>query len=130
MIFRLFLLTKVIIYDNLLTCEKELQIKNNERMSTESFTTNKKERMQEGVSLAQGEKKHLAGQQLTPRYEVVQQLKDARKAQDMTQEVLAERVGTKKSNISRFESGKYNPSLDFLIKVAGSLGKQVQIRIK
>ena len=84
-------------------------------MSTESFTTNKKERMQEGVSLAQGEKKHLAGQQLTPRYEVVQQLKDARKAQDMTQEVLAERVGTKKSNISRFESGKYNPSLDFLI---------------
>lgn len=35
-------------------------------MSTESFTTNKKERMQEGVSLAQGEKKHLAGQQLTP----------------------------------------------------------------
>ena len=91
-------------------------------MSTESFTTNKKERMQEGVSLAQGEKKHLAGQQLTPRYEVVQQLKDARKAQDMTQEVLAERVGTKKSNISRFESGKYNPSLDFLIKVAGSLG--------
>jgi len=39
-------------------------------------------------------------------------------------------VGTKKSNISRFESGKYNPSLDFLIKVAGSLGKQVQIRIK
>ena len=56
--------------------------------------------MQEGVSLAQGEKKHLAGQQLTPRYEVVQQLKDARKAQDMTQEVLAERVGTKKSNIS------------------------------
>ena len=40
------------------------------------------ERMQEGVSLAQGEKKHLAGQQLTPRYEVVQQLKDARKAHD------------------------------------------------
>ena len=55
--------------------------------------------MQEGVSLAQGEKKHLAGQQLTPRYEVVQQLKDARKAQDMTQEVLAERVGNEKSLI-------------------------------
>ena len=65
-------MTKVIIYDNLLTCEKRIAAyKNNERMSTESFTTNKKERMQEGVSLAQGEKKHLAGQQLTPRYEVV-----------------------------------------------------------
>ena len=67
---------------------------------------------------------------LTPRYEVVEQLKSARKAQNVTQEVLAERVGTKKSNISRFESGRYNPSLDFLIKVADSLGKQIQIRIR
>ena len=67
---------------------------------------------------------------LTPRYEGVEQLKSARKAQNVTQEVLAERVGTKKSNISRFESGRYNPSLDFLIKVADSLGKQIQIRIR
>ena len=65
-----------------------------------------------------------------PRQAVVEQLKQARLSQDMTQEVLAERVGTKKSNISRFESGKYNPSLDFLVKVAGSLGKQIHIRIK
>ena len=57
---------------------------------------------------------------LTPRYEVVEQLKSARKAQNVTQ----------KSNISRFESGRYNPSLDFLIKVADSLGKQIQIRIR
>ena len=67
---------------------------------------------------------------LTPRYEVVEQLKSARKAQNVTQEVLAERVGTQKSNISRFESGRYNHSLDFLIKVADSLGKQIQIRIR
>ncbi|MBD5556270.1 MAG: helix-turn-helix transcriptional regulator [Roseburia sp.] len=67
---------------------------------------------------------------LAPRYEVVEQLKAARKAQDITQEVLAERVGTKKSNISRFESGKYNPSLDFLVKIAESLGKQIHIKIK
>ena len=60
----------------------------------------------------------------------MEQLKSARKAQNVTQEVLAERVGTKKSNISRFESGRYNPSLDFLIKVADSLGKQIQIRIR
>ena len=68
--------------------------------------------------------------ELTPRYEIVEQLKAARKALDMTQEDLAAKVGTKKSNISRFESGRYNPSLDFLIKVAGSLGKQIQIQIK
>lgn len=68
--------------------------------------------------------------ELITRFEVVEQLKAARKAQDMTQEALAARVGTKKSNISRFESGRYNPSLDFLIKVAGSLGKQLQIKVK
>lgn len=63
------------------------------------------------------------------RYEVVEQLKNARRSQNVTQEMLAERVGTKKSNISRFESGKYNPSLDFLIKVAEGLGKRIHIRI-
>ncbi|MDD6058474.1 MAG: helix-turn-helix transcriptional regulator [Clostridiales bacterium] len=67
---------------------------------------------------------------LSTRLAAVEQLKNARKAQDMTQETLAERVGTKKSNISRFESGKYNPSLDFLVKIADSLGKQIQIKIK
>ena len=68
--------------------------------------------------------------QLTPRYEIVELLKTARKAQDITQEDLAQRVGTKKSNISRFESGRYNPSLDFLIKVSNSLGLQLQITLK
>lgn len=67
---------------------------------------------------------------LTPRYELVAQLKAARKAQDMTQEDLAARVGTKKSNISRFESGRYNPSLDFVIKIADSLGKQIQFYVE
>ena len=68
--------------------------------------------------------------ELTPRYELVEQLKAARKAQDMTQADLAAMVGTKKSNISRFESGRYNPSLDFIIKIAVSLGKQIQINLK
>lgn len=67
---------------------------------------------------------------LSARLQAVEQLRAARKSLDMTQEVLAERVGTKKSNISRFESGTYNPSLDFLVKVADSLGKQVQIKIQ
>jgi len=68
--------------------------------------------------------------ELAPRYELVEQLKAARKAQDMTQEDLAARIGTKKSNISRFESGRYNPSLDFVIKIAGSLGKQIQFHVR
>ena len=61
--------------------------------------------------------------------DVARQLKAARRSRGMTQEVLAERVGTKKSNISRLESGRYNPSLEFLVKVAGGLGTKVQVKI-
>ena len=66
----------------------------------------------------------------SPRLDIVRQLKEVRKAEGMTQEELAELVGTKKSNISRLESGRYNPSLDFLVKVAGGLGKKIQVRVK
>ncbi len=69
-------------------------------------------------------------QEQSARQDVAEQLKSARKAQGVTQECLADRVGTKKSNISRLESGKYNPSLDFLVKVAKGLGKQIQIKVK
>jgi transcriptional regulator with XRE-family HTH domain len=65
-----------------------------------------------------------------PRESVVRQLKNYRKDQGMTQAQLAERVGTKKSNISRLESGRYNPSLDFLVKVADGLGRQITMKVK
>lgn len=67
---------------------------------------------------------------LKPRYEVISQIIEARKKMHMTQEELALRVGTRKSNISRLESGSYNPSLDFLIKIAKSLDKDVHIEIR
>lgn len=67
---------------------------------------------------------------LKPRYEAISQIIEIRNSQNITQEELALRVGTQKSNISRFESGTYNPSLDFLVKIARSLGKEVHIEIK
>ena len=69
-------------------------------------------------------------ERLRPRYEAIEKIIKARKEQNMTQSELAERVGTQKSNISRFESGNYNPSLDFLIKIAESLGKTLSVQIK
>lgn len=69
-------------------------------------------------------------EKLKPRYEVISQIIEVRNAQHVTQEELALRVGTQKSNISRFESGAYNPSLDFLVKVAKSLGKELHIEIR
>lgn len=68
-------------------------------------------------------------ERLKPRYEAIEQIIRARKEQNMTQEELAKRVGTQKSNISRLESGNYNPTLDFLVKVAESLGKHLSIHL-
>lgn len=69
-------------------------------------------------------------EKLKPRYDVISQIIEERDKQNITQEELALRVGTQKSNISRLESGTYNPSLDFLIKIAHSLGKEMQIVLK
>ena len=63
------------------------------------------------------------------RGEVATQLRTLRKAQDMTQAELADIVGTKKSNISRLESGRYNPSLDLMVKVAAGLGRSIRIEL-
>ena len=68
-------------------------------------------------------------EKLKPRYEAIEQIIKARKEQNMTQDELAKRVGTQKSNISRLESGNYNPSLDFLTKVSEALGKSLNIQL-
>jgi transcriptional regulator with XRE-family HTH domain len=39
-------------------------------------------------------------------------------------------MGTKQSAISRFESGKANPTLDFLYRLADALGAQMKVTIK
>ncbi len=80
--------------------------------------------------LMKDEKFRVEYDKLKPRYAVISQIIETRNAQRLTQEELAFRVGTQKSNISRFESGSYKPSLDFLVKVAKSLGKEVHIEIR
>ena len=55
------------------------------------------------------------------------QLRQARIAKHMTQQTVAELAGTQRSNISRMESGKYNPSLDFILKVAEAMDLELNI---
>jgi len=69
-------------------------------------------------------------EKLKPRYELISEVIKARREQNITQEELALRVGTQKSNISRLESGTYNPSLDFLSKLAKGLGKEIHIELR
>lgn len=79
-----------------------------------------KERYSDGI---------VTSQALQARHSIAQELRDTRHQLNLTQESLAELAGTQKSNISRMESGKYNPSLDFLVKIADSMGKHIDIHI-
>ena len=67
---------------------------------------------------------------LAPEYEVIKQIVQARAEQNLTQQELADRTGIKQSNISRLESGHYNPSLEFLKKIASGLGKELHIEFR
>jgi predicted transcriptional regulator len=67
---------------------------------------------------------------LAPQYELIKEVIAARIEQNISQTELARRAGTKQSNISRFESGNYNPSLAFLVKIAEALGKELSVSIQ
>ena len=61
---------------------------------------------------------------------ISEMLKDARKDAGMTQEQLAEKVGTKKSYISRLENGKCDIQLSTLYRIFElGLGKKVNLLI-
>lgn len=64
---------------------------------------------------------------LRPRYEIVESAIKARIKNKMTQEDVAKKMKTTKTSISRFESGDYNPSLEFLIRLSGALGRQLKV---
>jgi len=67
---------------------------------------------------------------LAPQYEIIKAIMQARIEQNLTQQELAERVQTAQSNISRLESGSYNPSLAFLLKIASALNKNLTVSLK
>lgn len=62
-----------------------------------------------------------------PQYEVIRAAIASRKEAGLTQKQLAEKMGTKQANISRFENGNANPSLEFLQKMASCMGKTLHI---
>ena len=52
----------------------------------------------------------------------------ARIERGLTQEQLAKKIGTKQSVISRLESGRANPSVAFLKKLAAALNSNLEIK--
>lgn len=67
---------------------------------------------------------------LVPKYEVIAQLLRARTKAGLTQDAVAERMGTTKSAVSRLEgAGKHAPSLSTLRKYALAVGCELQVRL-
>lgn len=71
-----------------------------------------------------------AVKELEPEYEIIKEIVEARIKQGLTQEELAQRIGTRQANISRLESGEANPSLRFMKKLAAGLGKELHITFR
>lgn len=67
---------------------------------------------------------------LQPEFAVIRALIEARMRKGVTQEDLAKRIGTKQSVISRLESGRANPSVAFLKKLAQALNSHLEIRFR
>jgi len=62
-------------------------------------------------------------------YQLIKEIIQARLEQNLTQNDLAQLIGTRQSNISRLENGNANPSLEFLEKIASALGKKIEIHL-
>lgn len=65
---------------------------------------------------------------LQPEFALVQAMIDARVHKRVTQKDLARKIGTKQSVISRLETGRGNPSVAFLKKLAAALNTRLEIR--
>ena len=66
-----------------------------------------------------------AAEELEPAYQVAR----LRILRGLSQQQLAEMVGTKQPSIARLESGKVEPRLGFLRRVVEALGGRLEIRI-
>jgi len=64
---------------------------------------------------------------LEPQYQIARAIIAARLESGLTQAQLAEKASLPQSNISRLESGTFNPTVQTLEKVAAGLGKKLEV---
>lgn len=68
-------------------------------------------------------------ERLGPIYALVGAMVDARHEAGLTQQQLAERMGTTQSVVARLENAHHMPSLDLVTRYAAALGRQVQFEL-
>lgn len=65
----------------------------------------------------------------TQEFCIAQTLREERLRAGLTQQQLADRVGTKKTYISRIENGKVDIHLTTLFRLFGGLGKRISVAV-
>lgn len=64
---------------------------------------------------------------LEPEFKLAVSMIDARRAQKLTQEELAQKAGVTQNTIARLESGTNNPTIATVSRVASALGKELKL---
>ena len=68
--------------------------------------------------------------EMAPQYALIEMIIKKRLKIGVSQEALAEKIGTKQSAIARFESGRTNPTLSFLTSITNALNGKLTISLK
>ena len=68
--------------------------------------------------------------ELAPQSAIIKMIIKKRLKIGLSQEALANKIGTKQSAIARFESGKTNPTLSFLTNITNALNGKLTISLK
>lgn len=71
----------------------------------------------------------IEGLQKDTRTRVIAEYAKCRKEKKMTQEKLARLSGISRPNITRFESGYYNPSLEMLVRIAAAMDMEIKLEL-
>lgn len=85
------------------------------------FSTYRREKLRDPKFKAEYDKQQ-------PEFAVIEAILQARMEKGLTQEKLAGKIGTKQSVISRLESGRGNPTVAFLKKMAHAFDSHLEIR--
>ena len=79
------------------------------------------------VFMEDGSILYIEEEQNSVRSNIIDQYVKRRKELELTQSELAQRTGMARENITRFESGRYIPSLEIMVKIAAALEMELKI---
>ncbi len=80
--------------------------------------------------LLKDSKEREAYERLNPKYDMIQKFIERRNEKRLSQRGLANLVGMQQSAIARLENGDHNSTVDTLLKVAGALDLDVELKRK